>query len=173
MLILTCGIPSSGKSRAIDILSTGRNWNIIRPSDWVPDNLSTLGEDMERSYRIECWSIAIDKTREAIAHTCPKDVIVLDSGNSKYNTVAVLVGEAKVALHKVAVLFVYANSSLCISRNATLTESLVRNYVDRLKASLPLYKRFCDLFLPVQNNGTIEELESELHNIRNILCQNI
>lgn len=147
-------------------MSVGRDWNIIRPSDWVPDNLPTLGAEMERAYRIGCWSLAIEKTKEAIIQTSPREVIVLDSGNSKFNTVATLIADAKAALHKVVMLFIYANSNLCLERNGTLTESLLCEYVDRLKQSLPRYKRACDLFLSVRNNGSLEELGLELHNIR-------
>ena len=166
MFILTSGLPASGKSKAIDILSIGRNWNVIRPSDWVPDNLSTLGAEDGRAYRIACWSLAIEKTKEAIARTSPREVIVLDSGNSKFNTVAMLIADAKTALHKVVLLFVHASVGLCLERNGDLTESLLRDYVGRLKQSLPHYKRVCDLFLPVRNNGSLEELASELHGVR-------
>jgi dephospho-CoA kinase len=173
MFILTCGLPGSGKSKVIDILSAGLGWHIIRPSDWIPDDLSALDEKTEREYLIGCWSLAIDKAKEAIAQIPPRDVIVLDSGNSKFNTTRLLICDAKKMFHKVAMLFVNSNVSLCKTRNTKLTDTLLRDYAERFKSSLPLYKKACDLFLVVNNNGTIEHLETELHDVLKILCHNI
>lgn len=175
MLLLTAGLPGCGKSKAIDILSKHAfpKWHIIRPSDWIPENLSMLDAETQRAYNIECWSIAIDKSKEAVAKVPPREIIVLDACNSKYNTTLTLIADAKVALHKVVLLFVQANADLCLARDAKLTESLLHDYVDRFKTSLPKYKKSCDLFLVVRNNGILEQLETELYDLWKQLCQSI
>jgi predicted kinase len=174
MLILTCGLPGAGKSRAIDILSkhAKASWNIIRPSDWVPENLFMMSEEMQSAYNIECWSLALEKCKEAIEQLDHKKFIVLDGCNSKFNTVSFLIEEARSKLHKVALLFVQSDSKLCLARNAKLTEALLADYVERFKVSLPKYKKVCDLFLVARNCATLEQLETELHDAWTKLCQN-
>jgi tRNA uridine 5-carbamoylmethylation protein Kti12 len=175
MLIITCGLPSSGKSKAIDILAKHKSykWHIIRPSDWVPDNLSTLDEQTQREYNIGCWSMALEKCREAIIEVSPKEIIVLDACNSKINTLLTLIADAKTALHRVVLLFIQSNADLCLARDTKLVEPLVRDYVERFKASLPKYKKCCDMFLVVRNNGNFEQLETELYDTWKTLCPNI
>ena len=168
MLILTCGLPGSGKSKAIDILMAkfgGKKWQLIRPSDWVPENLSTFDEETQRAYNIGCWEMAMEKANEAIAQIPPKNTIVLDNCNSKFTTVSTLISDARAALHHVVLLFVQSNVNLCLARNAKLSESLLRDYVDRFKVCLPKYKKVCDSFLVVRNNGTLEQLENELRGV--------
>ena len=128
---------------------------------------------MQRAYNIECWSIAIDKAKEAIEQFSPNEIIVLDTCNSKYNTVMTLVAMAKAKLHRVVLLFVQANLSQCLQRDSKINESLLKDYVQRFKESLPKFKSNCDLFLTVRNNGTLEQLETELYDIWKKLCQNI
>jgi hypothetical protein len=166
-------LPGAGKSRAIDILAKGQKWHLIRPSDWIPENLSTLDIETQRAYNIECWSMAIDKCKEAIVEVQPREIIVLDSCNSKFNTLRVLITEARQKLHKVVLLFIQSNSNLCLARDAKLTQSLLNDYVDRFKESLPKYKQACDSFSVVKNNGTLEQLEFELRTIWKKLCENI
>ena len=169
-----CGMPSSGKSKVVDMLPKGgHEWHIIRPSDWIPENLSTLDATIQSAYNIECWSIALAKSKEAVAKISPREIIVLDACNSKYTTIATLIADAKAALHKVVLLFVQARADLCLARDAKLTESLLLDYVDRFKVSLPKYKKLCDLFLVVRNNGTLEHLETELYAVWKQLCQSI
>ena len=180
MLILTVGFPKSGKSKVIDMLPRGNHkWHIIRPSDWIPDNLSSLDEQMQREYNIGCWSMAIEKTKETIASVPPREIIVLDACNSKFNTLLTVIADAKAALHHVVSLFVQAQSNLCLDRDcktgaaAKLTVPLLNDYAERFKTSLPRYKQSCDLFLVVRNNGTLEQLETELYDIWKRLCQSI
>jgi len=175
MLILTCGLPKSGKSKAIDILAKHKDhkWHIIRPSDWVPDNLLALDEQTQREYNIGCWSMAIEKCKEAIEEVPPQEIIVLDACNSKINTLVTLIADAKAALHRVVLLFVQSNADLCLARDAKLTESLLRDYTGRFKTSLPKYKKCCDMFLVVRNNGIFEQLETELYDTWKTLCQSI
>jgi hypothetical protein len=150
-----------------------RKWHIIRPSDWIPENLATLDKETQQSYNIGCWSVALDKCKEAIADVSPRDIIVLDACNSKSNTLVTLIADAKAALHNVALLFVQANMNLCLARDTKITEPLLCDYIDRFKISLPQYKKLCNAFLVVRNNGTLEQLETELHDIWKQLCQSI
>jgi len=175
MLIITCGLPASGKSKTIDILAKHKSykWHIIRPSDWVPENLATLDEQTQREYNIGCWSLALEKCKEAIEQISPKEIIVLDACNSKITTILTLITDAKAALHRVVLLFVQANADLCLARNAKLNEPLLRDYVDRFKTSLPRYKKCCDTVFVARNNGTFEQLETELYDIWKTLCQSI
>ena len=175
MFIITAGLPKAGKSRAIDMLR-GRNntkWHVIRPSDWIPDNLANLDQDIQRSFTVECWSVAIEKCREAISEIPPREIIVLDGCNSKINTVLALIGDARAAMHHVVLFFVQAQINLCLQRDAKLTTSLLTDYAERYKVCLPKYKKLCDLFLVVRNNGTLEQLGTELHDTWKRLCQNI
>ena len=175
ILIITSGLPASGKSKVIDILArhTERKWHIIRPSDWIPENLAMLDEEAQRQFNIGCWSVAIDKCNEAIAQVPPRDIIVLDACNSKAITLLTPIASAKTALHHVVLLFIQSNSDLCLARNPKLTKELLMNYVERFKVSLPRYKATCDSFLVVQNNGIIEQLETTLYDTWKQLCQNI
>ena len=175
MLIITCGLPAAGKSKTIDILAKHKSygWHIIRPSDWVPDNLVTLDEQTQREYNIGCWSLALEKCQEDIEQVSPKEIIVLDACNSKVSTLLTLIADAKNALHRVVLLFVQANADLCLERNAKLKGPLLRDYVERFKTSLPKYKKCCDMFFVVRNNGTFEQLETELYDIWKTLCQSI
>lgn len=84
-----------------------------------------------------------------------------------------LIADAKAALHNVVLLFVQSNMNLCLARDAKLTDSLLRYYTERFKVSLPKYKKLCNAFLVVRNNGTFEQLETELHDTWKQLCQSI
>jgi hypothetical protein len=166
MLLIVAGLPKSGKSRAIDFLSkSDGQWHIIRPSDWIPENLSSLDVESQRAFNIECWSMAIEKCKEAIEQVPPRETIVLDSCNSKYTTLLTLIVDAKAAMHKVVLLFVQSNISLCLARDPKMTESLLCDYTNRFKVSLPKYKKSCDSFLVIRNNGTLDQLKTELHNV--------
>jgi predicted kinase len=140
-------------------------WHIIRPSDWIPENLSKLDDETQRSYNINCWSVALEKTKEAIEEISPTDIIVLDACNSKYTTTISLITNARKHLHRAVLLFVQSDSNLCLSRNSKITKLLLDDYVNRFKTSLPEYKKACDLFLIVRNNGTIEQLTTELRGV--------
>ena len=175
MLLLAAGLPKSGKSKAIDILArhVERKWHIIRPSDWIPENLAALDEATQRDYNIGCWSLALDKCNEAIEQVHPREIIVLDACNSKVGTLLTPITNAKAKFHHVVLLFVQANANLCLARDPKLTEALLLDYVERFKTSLPRYKKTCDLVLVVRNNGIFEQLETELHETWNRLCQSI
>lgn len=168
-------MPASGKSKVVDMLHNRNNtkWHIIRPSDWIPENIAVIDEESQRAYNTACWSLAIEKAHEAICDINPKEIIVLDTCNSKYNTVVTLIADAKSAMHRVVLLFVQSTMQLCLERNAGISEALLRTYMDSFKISLPKYKKACDMFVVIKNIGTLEKLETELHEPWKKLCQNI
>jgi hypothetical protein len=84
-----------------------------------------------------------------------------------------MIADAKKALHKVVLFFVQANIDLCLERNSQLSKTLLCDYVDNFKSSLPKYKKSCDLFVVVRNNGILEQLETELYDVWKRLCQSI
>jgi hypothetical protein len=132
-----------------------------------------LDEKTQREFNIGCWSVALEKCKEAIAQVPPNEIIVLDTCNSKFNSHVSMIADAKKALHKVVLFFVQANVDLCLERNSQLSKTLLCDYVDRFKSSLPKYKKSCDLFVVVRNNGILEQLETELYDVWKRLCQSI
>ena len=76
MLIIMCGPPGSGKSTVADLFLEEIDADLIRPSDWMPDNIETLGGELEREYRIQCWRTAIEKTKELVITVSPEAELI-------------------------------------------------------------------------------------------------
>ena len=169
--VIMCGLPSSGKSVVADFLLRDQpRASLIRPSDWMPSNIDVLSSEQEKDFRLECWKLALEKTEEALAELAPDECLILDCGNSKFHTLSHIITEAKRRGHSVLFLFVDCKLATCIIRAPKIPKSVFEGYVGNLKDSLPKYKKACDRFHVVRNNGTLEQLGVEVREIR---CQNI
>lgn len=168
--VVMCGLPSSGKSVVADLLLKYQpQANLIRPSDWMPENIEALSPDAERDYRLECWKLAIEKTEEILAEITPDNCLILDCGNSKFRTLSHIITEAQRRDHTVLLVFVDCKLAVCMARAPKIPKSVFEEYVGHLKDSLPKYKKACDRFHVVHNNGTLEQLGDMVREIR---CQN-
>jgi len=172
MLILMCGLPGCGKSLCVDILLEGIDADLVRPSDWMPDNIDQLGPDARREYGLACWKTAIDTTRDFIDACGDDDIIILDCGNSKYHTVAPIIKEAKKCGHRVVLLYVNASSDKCEDRlgDEWIGEDTASQYMRSIKKSLPKYKKACHKFLVVHNNSEPKDLRESVDTLRGKLC---
>jgi len=168
--VIMCGLPSSGKSVVADfLLRDQQQANLIRPSDWMPENIDVLTPDAERDFRLECWKLAIEKTEEALTEITPDDCLILDCGNSKFRTLSHVIAEAQRRGHIVLLVFVDCKLATCMARAPKISKSVFEKYVADLKDSLPKYKKACDRFHVVRNNGTLDQLSD---GVREIRCQN-
>ena len=173
MLIIMCGPPGSGKSTVADLFLEEIDADLIRPSDWMPDNIETLGGELEREYRIQCWRTAIEKTKELVITVSPEELIVLDCANAKYHTIDPTIQKAKRAGHEIVLLYVNTPRSVCKERMADdwVGDETFNGYVDNIKTSLPKYKRTCNKFLVINNHSCQGDLTNSVEAIRDKLCQ--
>ena len=168
MLILMSGLPSSGKSVVVDMFKSGNDL-LLRPEDWMPNNIDILGADAEKEYRIACWKMAIEKSLEAVIETKPSSRIILDCTNSKFFSIASLIGQAKAYKHRVVLVFVSAKVQCCEQRSG-LARSIYDEYVENFKHSLPRYKSACDDIIVIRNDGDKQELIGTVSKIAGRIC---
>ena len=141
MLVLMCGLPSCGKSKSVDIISD--NYSdpllVIRPEDWLPENISDLTEGEEKNYRIECWRTAMAETEKMIEEKKNSVIIILDCGNSKFRTLGGIIRMAKRNNHKIVVLYVNSRLSECEKRAGEqwVGTDIAKAYVENIRDSLP------------------------------------
>ena len=163
MFVIMCGLPSAGKSTVVDLFKTQGDV-LLRPEDWAPQNLHTLGEEAEKEYRIQCWKMAIEKAADAVSEFGFDRRIILDCVNAKFFSLASIIGKAKTNKHRVVLVFVTARVARCEERSG-LSHDVFDAYVDNLKDSIPRYKQACDDIIVVSNDGTKSELECAVKTI--------
>lgn len=170
MLILMCGLPFCGKSTAVDMVS-GRIW-VIRPEDWLPENLGEMDGEEVKNFRIECWRTALTKAEEAVEERDSADVIILDCGNSKFRPLRGLLRIAKRNGHKRAIWYVNSRPAQCEERAGEdwVGPSVVKSYVENIRDSLPKFKSKCDQIVITENAGTLEDLKQNVHTAWSRLC---
>jgi len=164
MFILMCGLPSCGKSVTIDIIiqkTMGPPVRVIRPEDWLPDNINSLGAEAEKNYRIESWKFAISMAEKAVEECNSSELIVLDCANSKFRPLESLLRRAKRNGHKLAVLYVNSRPAQCEARagDKWVGAQVVQTYVESIRNSLPKFKSKCDRIIIVENTDTLAALE--------------
>ena len=163
MLVILCGLPSAGKSTVVDLFKTQGDV-LLRPEDWAPQNLHTLGEEAEKEYRIQCWKMAIEKAADAVSEFGLDRRIILDCVNAKFFLLASIIGKAKTNKHRVVLVFVTARVARCEERSG-LSHDVFDAYVDNLKDSIPRYKQACDDIIVINNDLTKDELASALKQV--------
>lgn len=168
MFVILCGPPFCGKSVVSDLVFDSDA--LIRPSDWMPENFESLKPDIIKDYRITCWKLAMEKTEESLRES--SDLVVLDQGNNKFNTVRDLISVAKENGHKTALLYVNLTFALCRERSGDdwIGDDVWRSCLGNIKMSLPKYRDVCDKFVVVDNNDSLDALASETLSIRSKLC---
>ena len=175
MLVLMCGLPSCGKSAVVDIISekSGSTVWVVRPSDWLPDNIDQLDPEEEKNYRIECWRTAISNTEEAVEKCDPSDAVILDCGNSKFRPLNGLLRTAKRNGHKLFVLYVNSSAVQCEARAGKqfVPAKVVKSYIESIRDSLPKFKSKCDRIIVVENTDTLDVLEQNALTAWSKLCQ--
>ena len=175
MLVLMCGLPSCGKSAAIDIIMEASKSSIcvIRPEDWLPSNIDELDEQEEKNYRIECWRTALSAVEEEVEQRDPSEAIVLDCANSKFKPLASLLRRAKRNGYKLAVLYVNARPAQCEARAGDhwVGAKVAGNYVANIKDSLPKFKSKCDRIVIIENTDTLDVLKQNAPTAWSRLCQ--
>lgn len=168
MFVILCGPPFCGKSVVSDLVFD--DTALIRPSDWMPENFESLKPDLVKDYRITCWKLAIEKTEEALQES--PDLVVLDQGNNKFNTIRDLISVARDNGHTIALLYVNSTFALCRKRSGDnwIGDDAWRVCLGNIKMSLPKYRDACDKFVVVDNNDSLDVLASEISSIRSKLC---
>lgn len=161
------GLPFAGKSVVVDILSEHLDVQVVRPSDWCSDSGS---EEEIRQERIAAWQIALEKIEQLIPNLSA--TIILDCGNSKFSTISDLIYQAKRRGHVVALVYVNARGSKCQQHAGAkwVPADVYEMYVNRLKESLPKYKKACNRMVVVNNHGTLVELRSAVTSIVSLLA---
>jgi predicted kinase len=170
MIVVMCGLPQSGKSTVVDQIFNTDDHFIIRPSDYIPQNVENIPEDKRKKINVEAWNVALEIAREFIHDQGNDDIIVLDMCNRRYTDIGPMLRFGKRHGHRLVIIVVNCPIDQCQSRSAELDRSIFSNYVDSLKESLPKYKGESDDFLVVQNKGSLEDLVSSLDPIRDKLC---
>ena len=170
-LIIMCGLPSAGKSTVVDLFKTQGDV-LLRPEDWAPQNLHTLGEEAEKEYRIQCWKMAIEKAADAVSEFGFDRRIILDCVNAKFFSLASIIGKAKTNKHRVVLVFVTARVAICEERSG-LSHDIFDGYVDNLKDSIPRYKQACDDVIVIKNDGSKNDLDEAVKSILpRLICKN-
>ena len=174
MLVLMCGLPSSGKSTIVDLIVKGSRSSIwvIRPEDWLPEGLAEMGPEEEKNYRIECWRTALAEAEGAVEKHDSADIIILDCGNSKFKPLHGLLQIAKRNGHKRVVLYVNSRPAQCKERagDSWVGQEVAKSYIENIRDSLPKFKSKCDQILIVENMGILEDLEQNALTVWSRLC---
>jgi len=172
VLIIMCGPPGCGKSKVVDLLLTEVDADCVRPSDWMPENIETLGPQLERDYRIQCWKTGIEKAQELVKDLPDSEIIILDCANAKYHTADPTIRLANKLGHKTVLLYVNAKSFKCRDRMGEnwIGDDIFANYIEDIKTSLPKYRKSCRSLLVIDNNSDTEMLVKKVEVIRGKLC---
>jgi predicted kinase len=173
MLIILCGMPFSGKSTLVDemfMIKPGEynSHCLLRPADWMPEPLNNMDKEFIKDYRVTCWHMALDKTEKALLDFGSNKVIILDQGNHRYDDVRHLIYVAKENKHKIILIYVNTRMAICHDRSGSkwVGKEIWKSALHNIKGSLPKYKKACDDFVVVDNNGTIPDLRLIIPNIR-------
>lgn len=178
MFVLMCGLPSSGKSTVVDIIADTESsvW-VIRPEDWLPDNIDELNEEDEKNQRIGCWREAMNFAEKHVNHKSglckPDDIIILDCSNSKFKPLQGLICLAKRSGHKCVVLYVNSRVAQCASRagDKWIGTEIAESYMRNIKDSLPKFKSKCDQVIVADNIGDLGDLKHSAIAAWSRLCQ--
>lgn len=174
MFVLMCGMPSCGKSAAVDIIveSGETSFWIIRPEEWLPDNIAELSSQEEKEQRIGCWQKAMDAAEKAVEERDPSEVIVLDCANSKYRTLESLLRRAKRNGHRLVVIYVNAGVAQCEARAGSnwIGPEVAKAYIGNIRDSLPKFKSKCDRIVIIANNDSLAALEANALTAWSKLC---
>jgi len=175
MLVLMCGLPHCGKSTAIDIIaekSKSSLW-IVRPEEWLPDNLDELDQNEQRHYQIECWRTAVSDAESRVDGRPDSTITVLDCANSKIRPLNGLLKLAKRNGHRTAMLYVNSRPSQCEARagDKWVGLEIIKSYIQNIRDSLPKFKNKCDRVIIIDNTDTIDVLEQKALDAWSRLCQ--
>ena len=175
MFILMCGMPSCGKSAAIDIIAESDDatplW-VIRPEEWLPDNITELSPQEDKEQRIGCWQKAMDAAEKAVEEHDPSEVIVLDCTNSKYRPLESLLRRAKRNKHKLVIMYVNSGVAQCEARagDSWIGPEIAKIYIRNIRDSLPKFKSKCDRIVIIANNDSLDILEENVLAAWSKLC---
>ena len=163
-LILTVGYPASGKSTFLDIFKNvcGEHLNIIRPSDWYPQNIKEMPAQERGAYQIACWEHALDKSLIA----CRSDgVIAIDTCGVSPNSLGSIFTVAKSHGHKIYILWVATPRSICESR---YDKNIIQKYTSKIISAITYYKTVCDKLIVIKND-TLENWHKQAISIAGLI----
>lgn len=169
MLIITCGIPQSGKSTVVDKCQEFLQATLFRPGDWIPQNLAAVSQVAERDFRNSALTTAKVDILEWMEEFDPSKVVILDERNEDCNDLNDLFVKAAQHGHQVILLYVNARSTECATRSGILWD--FSESASKILISIPNYKLLCDSVVVVNNNGSIDELDGKVAAIKEKLCQ--
>jgi len=113
MLILMMGLPGSGKSTIVGMLSKFVNINSVCPEDLYPDNFNELKYEEQHAIKLAAWHTSIDYIKDNISKDA---LLLLDSCNANLDLISELMALAKSHNQKTAAIFTAASDETCIRR---------------------------------------------------------
>jgi len=162
MFIILVGYPGAGKSTFADLIkSNDESVDIMRPSDWYPNNIEEMPSKAQMDYKIACWEHAIDKTSNWLGSNSPSSVVILDTCGASAKSLTTLFAMAALHKHKTICMIVHTPMSICASRS---DPGVVQKYTNKLKVAIPEYKEKCDEIIVVRYDSLDkwQELSNEL-----------
>lgn len=169
MLVIVCGLPQSGKSTVVDKCQEYLHATLYRPGDWVPLNLAAVSLTAENDFRQSALATAKVDISEWMEESESSRVAILDDRNEDYSTLMELFTGAARHGHQVFLLYVNSKSTECAARGNIQWD--FSGSAGMILKSLPQYKILCDKVIVVNNNGSIDDLNSRVAAIKEDLCQ--
>lgn len=168
MLIITCGIPQSGKSTVVDKCQDFLHATLFRPSDWIPKNLAAVSITAENDFRESALATAKVDVSEWMEESGSTEVAILDERNEDHEALLELFTKAAQCAHQVLLLYVNARSAECAARGDVQWE--FTEFASKILKSIPQYKILCDKIVVVNNNGSIADLDARVAALKETLC---
>lgn len=155
-----CGLPKSGKSKFVDILSDFIDCYVVRPSDWYVD-----GDSDE--FKIACWKHALDVTSDLIKNNNNDCVIILDTCGTNYTSIDSIACVAKMREHMLIVLHINTDADIC---SKMIDCNIVNKYVNKINDAIDYYNDNYDKVITV-DYANIDEWRDEAIRIKNLICE--
>jgi predicted kinase len=151
MVIFMSGLPYSGKSYVVDLLSRHLdNPVIISPKDLRTDDYSSSNDEHKRCIDIAAWKVSLDLLYQSMKDK--GSLIIYDTACASANVMQKVFSDAKLMGHKVLYVFVNTDIDICKNRaNGAWSDKLDR-YNDSFSVSIPILKKIATKMVIINNN---------------------
>lgn len=158
MLVLTAGMPSSGKTTfAKELLKAiGSKVAHLDPKENLPDDYESLSSDNQSLYNISAWEVCFEKAIELLGSKSNESAIIFDSAAAKFLTILPLLKKAKSRNHNILYVFMNAKKDDRLSWSTDFSKNIIekldKSYIIDFKVTLPAIEKSVDKLMII-NNG--------------------
>lgn len=153
MLILTAGLPFSGKSTFVKYLIDCCNKDILLadPKLLYPKNYISLTQSQREAISIESWE---EMTTYLIENLKNEKYLIYDTCASQYDVIYNIINKAKKYDHNIIMVFVKTSPQQCIARsNGLINKNIMPKYISRFKNAIPKLAKEIDNFILIKNTS--------------------